>query len=464
MTDTRNLWKILGAILLLSFGVLLYMGREIYLAAPPMPKAVQTTAGQTVFTQRDIETGREVWQTTGGQQQGSIWGHGAYVAPDWSADWLHREATGLLELWATRDLRQILRRARRRPAGRAEGAPAAGNPRQHLRCRHGRRHRLRRPRAVIAQTAAHYDGLFGSDVNLEHAARAVRDEAEPGAGSGQARGADRVLLLDVLVDRDQSSRRERHLHQQLAVRAAGRQHADGADVPVDVRQHPGDARRHRRARLVLRDEPRQGRAAGRAGQRSAQVAEADALDEGHGQVFLGRHRTDPGAGDPRRHHRALRRRRPGVLRHTARRSAALRGHAQLAPAARGALDRHRVARHRPVHRTGDFRARTEVPALRRQLPVHLPARDRRRRARRPVVRRDAEDGPRRQLLVRPPGLRVHRHRPLLAGLPVRRPDGLAGAGRPRAVARAQGARRQPLDHDAACSSPRSRSACSTAPA
>ena len=73
MTDTRNLWKILGAILLLSFGILLYMGREIYLAAPPMPTAVQTTTGQTVFTQRDIETGREVWQTTGGHQQGSIW-------------------------------------------------------------------------------------------------------------------------------------------------------------------------------------------------------------------------------------------------------------------------------------------------------------------------------------------------------------------------------------------------------
>ena len=23
---------------------------------------------------------------------GSVWGHGSYVAPDWTADWLHREA------------------------------------------------------------------------------------------------------------------------------------------------------------------------------------------------------------------------------------------------------------------------------------------------------------------------------------------------------------------------------------
>ena len=96
MTDTSRLWKVLGAILLLSFGLLLFMGREIYLAAPPMPEAVQTASGETLFTLEDLHTGREVWQTMGGIQVGSIWGHGAYVAPDWSADWLHREAVGLL--------------------------------------------------------------------------------------------------------------------------------------------------------------------------------------------------------------------------------------------------------------------------------------------------------------------------------------------------------------------------------
>lgn len=36
----------------------------------------------------------------GGQEVGSIWGHGAYVAPDWSADWLHREAELLLAEWS----------------------------------------------------------------------------------------------------------------------------------------------------------------------------------------------------------------------------------------------------------------------------------------------------------------------------------------------------------------------------
>ena len=103
MNNTSRLWKVLGALLVVSFGILLYFGREIYLAAPPMPSAVKTVTGQTLFTRADIETGRQVWQSIGGHQLGSIWGHGSYVAPDWSADWLHREATGVLDTWAQRE-------------------------------------------------------------------------------------------------------------------------------------------------------------------------------------------------------------------------------------------------------------------------------------------------------------------------------------------------------------------------
>src|SRR6188474_367728 len=103
MTDTRKLWKVLGTILLFSFGLLLFMGREIYLAAPPMPSALKTSKGEILYTLDDLQTGRQVWQTTGGQELGSVWGHGGYVAPDWSADWLHREATALLEVWSERE-------------------------------------------------------------------------------------------------------------------------------------------------------------------------------------------------------------------------------------------------------------------------------------------------------------------------------------------------------------------------
>jgi nitric oxide reductase subunit B len=47
-----------------------------------------------------ILRGQGVWQAMGGQEVGSVWGHGAYVAPDWTADWLHREAVFVLDRWA----------------------------------------------------------------------------------------------------------------------------------------------------------------------------------------------------------------------------------------------------------------------------------------------------------------------------------------------------------------------------
>jgi nitric oxide reductase subunit B len=36
----------------------------------------------------------------GGMEVGSVWGHGSYVAPDWTADWLHREAMFILDKWS----------------------------------------------------------------------------------------------------------------------------------------------------------------------------------------------------------------------------------------------------------------------------------------------------------------------------------------------------------------------------
>ncbi len=97
MTATRKLWLFLVGLLLASFTVLLWVGGEIHRVMPPIPASVVTADGQTLYTRADIEQGRQVWQSIGGHQLGSIWGHGSYVAPDWSADWLHREAIEWLE-------------------------------------------------------------------------------------------------------------------------------------------------------------------------------------------------------------------------------------------------------------------------------------------------------------------------------------------------------------------------------
>lgn len=99
LTDKRW-WSALATVVIASFVVLLWMGQQINIHKPPIPERVQTIQGQVLFTKDDIVHGQQVWQSIGGQQIGSVWGHGSYVAPDWTADWLHREATIVLDSWA----------------------------------------------------------------------------------------------------------------------------------------------------------------------------------------------------------------------------------------------------------------------------------------------------------------------------------------------------------------------------
>ena len=100
----KKVWIAFSSVVILSFIALIWVGTEVYQKQPPIPKTViiQET-GETVFTMEDIQTGQNVWESIGGMEVGSIWGHGSYVAPDWSADWIHKEAVFLLETWAQRD-------------------------------------------------------------------------------------------------------------------------------------------------------------------------------------------------------------------------------------------------------------------------------------------------------------------------------------------------------------------------
>ena len=97
-----RLWKILAGSMVVMFSVLLYYGKEIYRLAPPIPDTVVSASGEILFSKEDIQTGQNVWQSMGGMQQGSIWGHGSYLAPDWSADWLRREALSLTDIYSER--------------------------------------------------------------------------------------------------------------------------------------------------------------------------------------------------------------------------------------------------------------------------------------------------------------------------------------------------------------------------
>lgn len=189
MTETRKLWLGLAALLLASFAVLLWAGGEIFRAAPPMPERVVAEDGTVVYTRDDIQTGRQVWQSMGGMQLGSIWGHGGYVAPDWSADWLHREATAILDMWARQDggsatyaqlpaveqatLRGRLQEVMRRNTyDAATGTITLGRDRV----------------AALSNVAAHYESLFGNDPSTRELreAYAMRENTVPDAAHRRA--------------------------------------------------------------------------------------------------------------------------------------------------------------------------------------------------------------------------------------------------------------------------------------
>ncbi|MBG0859964.1 MAG: nitric-oxide reductase large subunit [Bacteroidales bacterium] len=99
----RTLWTAFTFITLISFSVLLFFGQEIYREKPPVPEKVITESGEILFTAQEIKDGQNVWQSTGGQELGTVWGHGAYVAPDWSADWLHKETLFMLDSWSQKE-------------------------------------------------------------------------------------------------------------------------------------------------------------------------------------------------------------------------------------------------------------------------------------------------------------------------------------------------------------------------
>ena len=164
MKTNSRLWRWLGLIFVLSFGALGYLGWQIYLFAPPIPKTVVTVQGEVLFTGEQIQRGQQAWMAAGGQQLGTVWGHGSYVAPDWSADWLHREALALHKT-----------RAAQQPGGQAVGSDARAVVDAQVRSEMRRNTYDEASGAVkvsseraqaIREVASHYEALFGTEASL----------------------------------------------------------------------------------------------------------------------------------------------------------------------------------------------------------------------------------------------------------------------------------------------------------
>jgi nitric oxide reductase subunit B len=84
-----------------GFSTLGYLAARTYRDAPPIPARVVDPAGTTLFTQQDISAGQQVFLSHGLMENGSIWGHGAYLGPDFSAGYLHTLALDVLAARST---------------------------------------------------------------------------------------------------------------------------------------------------------------------------------------------------------------------------------------------------------------------------------------------------------------------------------------------------------------------------
>ena len=77
-------------VMIAGFSVLSYVTVLTYTNAPPIPEQAADVTGTVVFTGADIQMGQEVFLKYGLMEHGTLWGHGAYLGPDYSAEYLHR--------------------------------------------------------------------------------------------------------------------------------------------------------------------------------------------------------------------------------------------------------------------------------------------------------------------------------------------------------------------------------------
>ena len=86
-------WKLaVLLVMIVGFGLLSLVTVKTYAGAPPIPAQVQDLQGRTLFTRADIEHGQDVFFKYALMEHGTLWGHGAYLGPDYTAEDLHRLA------------------------------------------------------------------------------------------------------------------------------------------------------------------------------------------------------------------------------------------------------------------------------------------------------------------------------------------------------------------------------------
>lgn len=92
MMVSRTWVQAVALVLLFGFAVLGFLAYRAYATDPPIADRVVSEGGEVLFTGDDVIKGQKVFLRNGLMQYGSVLGHGAYLGPDFTADYLHRAA------------------------------------------------------------------------------------------------------------------------------------------------------------------------------------------------------------------------------------------------------------------------------------------------------------------------------------------------------------------------------------
>jgi nitric oxide reductase subunit B len=98
MESLSSYWRVAAIVTMAAgFAVLILLTVKAYQNAPPIPEKFVDPAGAVVFTADDVIAGQQVFLKHGLMDNGTIWGHGGYLGPDFSAQTLHILALDLAD-------------------------------------------------------------------------------------------------------------------------------------------------------------------------------------------------------------------------------------------------------------------------------------------------------------------------------------------------------------------------------
>src|SRR5215470_5171706 len=85
-------------VLIIGFFILGVLTYYTYSGEPPIPDVVKSASGSTLFTRADIMAGQQIFLSNGLMEYGSVFGHGAYLGPDFTTGYLHSTALSSIDI------------------------------------------------------------------------------------------------------------------------------------------------------------------------------------------------------------------------------------------------------------------------------------------------------------------------------------------------------------------------------